>query len=114
MLRFGEIVDVKTEPGIYFKVPFAFFEADNVQIIEDRLLRFDLDNIRVQVSGGKFYEVDAFVAYRISDPRPFRAGGFGQRAAGRSSGCAPVSTRRCAGSTACAASKRRCRKSAPR
>ena len=39
------------------------------------MLRFDLDNIRVQVSGGKFYEVDAFVAYRISDPRKFRAGG---------------------------------------
>jgi modulator of FtsH protease HflC len=72
VLRFGEIVDVKTEPGIYFKAPFAFASADNVQIIEDRVLRFDLDDIRVQVSGGKFYEVDAFVAYRIEDPRRFR------------------------------------------
>src|SRR5690606_8074637 len=45
---------------------------DNVQIIEDRILRFDLDDIRLQVSGGKFYEVDAFVAYSISDPRRFR------------------------------------------
>ena len=78
VLRFGEIVDVKTEPGIYFKAPFAFFEADNVQIIEDRVLRFDLDDIRVQVSGGKFYEVDAFVAYRISDPRRFRSTVSGQ------------------------------------
>ncbi|MCB1453094.1 MAG: protease modulator HflC, partial [Rhizobiaceae bacterium] len=72
VLRFGEIVDVKTEPGLYFKLPFGFLEADNVQILEDRVLRFDLDDIRVQVSGGKFYEVDAFVAYRISDPRRFR------------------------------------------
>ena len=72
VLRFGEIVDVKKEPGIYFKMPFAFLEADNVQIIEDRLLRFDLDNIRVQVSGGKFFDVDAFVAYRIDDARVFR------------------------------------------
>src|SRR5262245_35428519 len=78
VLRFGEIVDVKTEPGIYFKAPFGFFEADNVQIIEDRILRFDLDNIRVQVSGGNFYEVDAFVAYRISDARRFRAAVSGQ------------------------------------
>jgi membrane protease subunit HflC len=78
VLRFGEIVDVETEPGIYFKAPFGFFEADNVQIIEDRVLRFDLDNIRVQVSGGKFYEVDAFVAYRISDARRFRAAVSGQ------------------------------------
>ena len=72
VLRFGEIVDVKSEPGIYFKAPFSFMEADNVQLIEDRVLRFDLDDIRVQVSGGRFYEVDAFIAYRISDPRRFR------------------------------------------
>lgn len=72
VLRFGEIVDVKTEPGIYFKAPFGFLDADNVQLIEDRVLRFDLDDIRVQVSGGKFYEVDAFVAYRVQDPRRFR------------------------------------------
>ncbi|WP_173932105.1 protease modulator HflC [Chelativorans sp. Marseille-P2723] len=72
VLRFGEIVRVEREPGIYFKLPFSFVEADNVQIIEDRILRFDLDDIRVQVSGGKFYEVDAFVAYSIEDPRRFR------------------------------------------
>jgi modulator of FtsH protease HflC len=72
VVRFGQIQDVKTEPGIYFKSPFAFLEADNVQIVEDRKLRFDLDDIRVQVSGGKFYEVDAFVVYSISDPMRFR------------------------------------------
>lgn len=72
VLRFGEIVGVKTEPGIYFKLPFGFLEADNVQLIEDRVMRFDLNDIRVQVSGGKFFLVDAFVAYRIADPRVFR------------------------------------------
>lgn len=72
VLRFGEIVDVRTEPGLYFKLPFGFVEADTVQLIEDRVLRFDLDDIRVQVSGGRFYEVDAFIAYRIADPRRFR------------------------------------------
>ena len=72
VLRFGEIVDVKTDPGIYFKLPFGFTVADNVQIIEDRILRFSLEDIRVQVSGGKFYVVDAFMAYRIEDPRVFR------------------------------------------
>ena len=73
VLRFGEIVDVKSQPGIYFKLPFSMFDADTVQMIEKRVLRFDLDNIRVQVSGGKFYEVDAFIAYNISNPRVFRA-----------------------------------------
>ncbi|MFC4625386.1 protease modulator HflC [Daeguia caeni] len=72
VLRFGQIVDVKTKPGIYFKLPFGFFDADTVQMIDDRLLRFDLDDIRVQVSGGKFYDVDAFLVYRITDARKFR------------------------------------------
>lgn len=77
VLRFGQIVDVKGEPGIYFKLPFPFFEADNVQFIEKRILRLNLDNIRVQVSGGRFYDVDAFVAYRINDPRTFRQAASG-------------------------------------
>ncbi len=72
VLRFGEIKRVETEPGLYFKAPLAFAGLDSVQIIEDRLLRFDLDDIRVQVSGGKFYEVDAFMTYRVADARLFR------------------------------------------
>ena len=72
VLRFGEIQSVKTEPGLYFKLPFSFIEADNVQMIEKRAIRFDLDDMRVQVSGGKFYEVDAFVVYKITDPAKFR------------------------------------------
>ncbi len=72
VLRFGKIQSVKTEPGIYFKLPFSFIEADNVQMIQKRAIRFDLDDIRVQVSGGKFYEVDAFVVYKITDAEKFR------------------------------------------
>lgn len=72
VLRFGEIQKVETEPGLYFKLPFGVFGADSVQIVEDRLLRFDLADIRVQVSGGKFYEVDAFMTYKINDARKFR------------------------------------------
>ncbi|MFZ2101825.1 MAG: protease modulator HflC [Oricola sp.] len=73
VLRFGEIQDVKTEPGLYFKAPFAFAGFDTVQIIEDRLLRLDLmDQPPVQVSGGRFYEVDAFLIFRITDARRFR------------------------------------------
>ncbi len=72
VLRFGEIRSVKTEPGIYFKLPFGFIEADTVQMIQKRAIRFDLDDIRVQVSGGKFYEVDAFVVFKITDAERFR------------------------------------------
>jgi len=70
VLRFGEIKRVIKEPGIYFKVPTAL--VDSVQIIEDRLLSFDLEDIRVQVRDGRRYLVDAFVAFRIIDPREFR------------------------------------------
>ncbi|MBW6422664.1 protease modulator HflC [Rhizobium sp. XQZ8] len=84
VVRFGQIQDVKREPGIYFKLPFAFMDADRVQYVEDRALRFDLDNIRVQVRGGAFYEVDAFVVYSINDPRIFRETVSGDRASAES------------------------------
>ncbi|MBB3381943.1 protease modulator HflC [Rhizobium sp. WW22] len=84
VLRFGQIRAVKTEPGIYFKLPFAFMDADRVQYVQLQELRFDLDNIRVQVSGGKFYEVDAFVVYKIMDARKFRETVSGDRDAAES------------------------------
>jgi membrane protease subunit HflC len=70
VMRFGQITDVKTEAGVYFKIPTTVI--DSVQIIEDRLLRYDVANMTLQVSGGKFYLVDAFLTYRISDPRLYR------------------------------------------
>jgi membrane protease subunit HflC len=75
VLRFGQITDVKTEPGIYFKLPTTV--VDSVQIVEDRLLRYDVANMTVQVRGGKFYEVDAFLTYRINNPRLFRQQALG-------------------------------------
>ena len=70
VLRFGEITRVIREPGIYFKVPTGF--VDTVQKVEDRLLSFEIEDIRVQVRDGRRYIVDAFVAFRITDPRRFR------------------------------------------
>lgn len=72
VVRFGQIQDVKTKPGLYFKLPFGIFDADRVQFVDDRARRIDLDNIRVQVSGGKFYDVDAFVIYKVTDAKRFR------------------------------------------
>ncbi len=68
--RFGEITRTHSEPGIYFKIPTTIVE--NVQIVENRLLRYDLEDIVVQVSGGKFYNVDAFISYKIVDLKKFR------------------------------------------
>lgn len=76
VMRFGKITDVHSEPGLYFKLPTSFI--DTVQIIEDRLLRYDKANMTLQVKGGKFYQVDAFLTYRISDPRLFRERALGE------------------------------------
>ncbi|ABM44949.1 HflC protein [Bartonella bacilliformis str. Heidi Mejia] len=65
--RFGQIVNVELNPGIYFKVPFF----DQTVIIDNRLLRYDLPTQSVQVRGGAYYEVDAFFIYRIADPKLF-------------------------------------------
>jgi membrane protease subunit HflC len=70
--RFGQIQRVVTEPGLYFKLPLNFAGADNIQVLPNRLLRLDLDNMRVQVSGGAFYIVDAFLVYTIDDAARFR------------------------------------------
>lgn len=70
VMRFGEIKRVLREPGVYFKAPTNF--VDTVQIIEDRILSLEIEDIRVQVRDGRRYLVDAFVAFRIVDPRAFR------------------------------------------
>lgn len=76
VLRFGQITDIRSEPGVYFKIPTDVI--DTVQIIEDRLLRTDISDLRVQVQGGAFYIVDAFLTYRISNARLFRERALGQ------------------------------------
>lgn len=73
--RFGRITAVRTAPGLYFKLPTSL--VDDVQIIDNRLQRFDLDNQTLQVRDGKFYVVDAFVTYRIADARKFRERALG-------------------------------------
>src|SRR3569623_1970971 len=70
VLRFGQINAVRTEPGLYFKLPTSL--VDTVQLIEDRLLRYDIANMQLQVSDGATYVVDAFLTYRIADPVKFR------------------------------------------
>jgi membrane protease subunit HflC len=70
VLRFGKIIDTRSEPGVYFKIPTTFI--DTVQIIENRLLRYNIANMRLQVKGGATYVVDAFLTYRIDNPTKFR------------------------------------------
>ncbi|WP_455478203.1 protease modulator HflC [Bartonella sp. B10] len=65
--RFGQIVKVEPNPGIYMKIPFL----DKMVVVDNRLLRYDVPTQSVQVRGGAYYEVDAFFIYRITDPKLF-------------------------------------------
>ena len=65
--RVSQIVRTEKQPGLYFKMPFV----EEVVRIDNRLLRYDLPTLSVQVKGGLYYEVDAFLMYRIVDAEMF-------------------------------------------
>jgi membrane protease subunit HflC len=68
VLRFGEIVQVRTEPGLGFKLPLI----DEVVRFEDRILTLETDLIEVTPADDRRLEIDAFVLYRIDDVVQYR------------------------------------------
>lgn len=68
VLQFGQIRDVKEEPGLAFKLPFV----QDVVSYDDRILSLDTDPIEVTPSDDRRLIVDAFARYRISDVEQFR------------------------------------------
>ena len=79
VLRFGQIKQEITEPGLGFKIPFL----DEVARYEDRILTMETELIEVTPADDRRLEVDAFVLYRITDVKQFRQalGGGGEREA---------------------------------
>lgn len=68
VLQFGQIKDVKEEPGLSFKIPFI----QEVVRYDDRILSLDTDTIEVTPSDDRRLVVDAFARYRIADVVKFR------------------------------------------
>jgi membrane protease subunit HflC len=65
----GEVHDVITEPGLHFKLPPPL---QNVVYLDKRLLTLETpDGDRYTTSEKKDLQVDAFVKWRIADPRSF-------------------------------------------
>jgi membrane protease subunit HflC len=63
--RLGEIVSVKKDPGLYFKVPFV----DNLKYFDNRILTLDWEQpAKFITSENKYMMVDSFVKWRIIDP----------------------------------------------
>jgi HflC protein len=79
VLRFGQIKQVRNEPGIGFKVPFL----DEVVRYEDRILSLETPVIEVTPADDRRLEIDAFVLYRIDDMVQYRQalGAGGERQA---------------------------------
>ncbi|MBI4200819.1 MAG: protease modulator HflC [Chloroflexi bacterium] len=65
--RFGQIQRVITDPGLNVKTPFV----DQVTRFDNRLLRIDIPTQSMPDKDSQFLEIDAYVRYRIEDPRKF-------------------------------------------
>ncbi|MFO8126283.1 protease modulator HflC [Yoonia sp.] len=79
VLQFGQIVKVKEEPGLSFKIPLI----QEVVRYDDRILSRDLDPLEVTPADDRRLVVDAFARYRIADVEQFRraVGTGGEQAA---------------------------------
>ena len=65
VFRLGEIVSVKKEPGLYFKVPLV----DDVKLFDKRIVTLDWEAAaKFNTSENKYMLVDSFVKWRIIDP----------------------------------------------
>lgn len=68
LFQLGEVVEVKTEPGLYFKIPIA----QNVLFFEKRILTMDSEEPeRFITSEKKNVLVDLFVKWRIIDVKQY-------------------------------------------
>jgi membrane protease subunit HflC len=68
VLQFGQIKQVREEPGIGFKIPLI----QEVVKYDNRILSLDTDTIEVTPSDDRRLVVDAFARYRIVDVVRFR------------------------------------------
>ena len=66
--RFGEVRRVVETPGLQTKSPFI----DTVTVLDKRLLRVDVPPSSMPDVENQFLDIDAYVRYRIVDPRSFR------------------------------------------
>lgn len=67
-LQLGEIVSVKTEPGLYLKIPLI----QNVRYFDNRIQTFESpEPERYITSEKKNVLVDSFVKWRIVDPKQY-------------------------------------------
>jgi len=68
VFRLGEVVGVKTEPGLYYKLPVV----ENVRYFDSRILTLDtVDPERFITAEKKNVMVDSFIKWRIVDVKQY-------------------------------------------
>jgi modulator of FtsH protease HflC len=68
VFRLGEIISVKKEPGLYFKMPLV----DDVKFFDKRIVTLDWEAAaKFNTSENKYMLVDSFVKWRIIDPAKY-------------------------------------------
>jgi len=78
VFRLGEVIAVKKEPGLYFKIPLL----DNVRYFDVRILTIDTPEAeRFLTSEKKNVLVDLFVKWRITDVRQYYVSVRGEESA---------------------------------
>jgi len=65
--QFGEVVDIRSEAGISFKLPFI----QNTQSLPKTVMLYDLPVSDVITKDKKTMVADSFVLWKISDPQQF-------------------------------------------
>ncbi len=68
VLQFGQVIDVKEDPGLAFKVPFI----QNVVKYDDRIQSLDTQPLEVTPLDDRRLVVDAFARWRIANVEQFR------------------------------------------
>ena len=68
ILRFGEVVDTRTQPGLNVKAPFV----DTVVRLDKRILRIDAPPVSMPDQDKENLVIDIYGRYRITDPVQFR------------------------------------------
>lgn len=67
VLRLGKVNATRSEPGMYFKLPFI----DQLTTYTKKLIEYDAEPVAVVTSDKKNLVFDTFALFRISDPETF-------------------------------------------
>jgi membrane protease subunit HflC len=67
VLRFGQIIRVIEDSGLYFKLPFV----NSVVYLEDRILNYDIQPRDILTSDQKRLTIDNYAIWRVGTPKTF-------------------------------------------